>query len=210
MATRTRTAKRTATKKPKSATKAKPAKKPVTIDAFNKLPIEQKIKKVRAVLARNVDLDPGSADYGKGSDVVVVERDSGIVGGLMVGYFFKNPAHLAAARWQARHELEDVDLDELDDDADLDAIDEVLTDHNLAGEELVFEGSVAELLSGDGGAEVRALWREHVGDEMADEEEDEDEDEGEEEDDSNDDPERPIGRHEKDDFLTFVRSGGLG
>lgn len=208
MATRTRNAKRTATKKPKVATKAKPAKKPVTIEAFNKLPIEQKIKKVRAVLARNVDLDPGNADYGKGSDVVVVERDSGIVGGLMVGYFFKNPAHLAAARWQARHELEEVDLDDLDDDVDLDAIDEVLTDHNLAGEELVFEGSVAELLSGDGGAEVRALWREHVGDD------EDDEDEGEEEDDSNDesgeDPERPIGRHEKDDFLTFVRSGGLG
>jgi copper chaperone CopZ len=208
MTARTKKTTRTSKKKPKTTAKAtKTKKKPLTIAEFQKLPVEQKIKKVRGVLATDVNLDPGSADYGSTKDVVVVERDSGIVGGLMVGYFFKNPAHLAAARWQARHHLEDVDLDELNDDVDLDAIDEVLTDHNLAGEELVFEGSVAELLSGDGGAEVRALWRARVDDYVDDDEEEEDEDA--DDDVVDDDPERPIGRSEKDDFLTFVRSGGL-
>jgi hypothetical protein len=136
---------------------------------------------VRTVLARNVDLDPGSAEYGKSSDVVVVERDAPIVGGLTVGYFFRTPAHLAAARWKASHHLDRLDLAALGDDVDLEEIDDVLTGHSLAGEQLVFEGSVAELLNDAGGAELRSLWREHL---AVDEEDDADEDFDEDEDES--------------------------
>jgi hypothetical protein len=131
----------------------------MTVAQFELLPIEEKIAKVRDALESGGTLDPGYATFLHVTDTVVVERDSGLSGGLMIGYFFRDPAHLAAARWSARQDMLDVDLDELTDDDDLDEIEEIFSGQ-VAGEKTLFEGSVTDLLQGESGGEMRALWRE--------------------------------------------------
>ena len=186
----------------KAAKGKKKAKVRLTLAAFERLSTTQKIRRILPFLKREGDLDLGSADFLKTSDVVLIEQDSGISGGLMVGYFFRDAAHLAAARWAARQELLEVDLNDLDDDFDIDEVDDVLSGP-MQGEEVVFEGSVTKLLRGSEGGEIRATWREHLAD-----------DDGEDASDIEEeaiDPEGPvIEPDEQDEFLVFIRSGGLG
>ena len=216
-ATKKATTKKAATKKKPASGKAakgkKKAKARLTLAAFERLTISQKIRRILPLLKREEDLDPGSADYSKSTDVVVVEQDSGISGGLMVGYFFRDAAHLAAARWAARQELEDVDLNSLDDDFDIDEVEGILSG-SLQGEKIVFEGSVRELLRGSEGGVIRATWRERLdeeGDDLEDEEDGDDDASNSQSDKKAKDPERPvIDPDEQDEFLGFIRSGGLG
>ena len=83
------------------ATGAAGPKDRMTVAQFEALPVEDKIRLVRSVAGT---LDPGCADYQDMADTVVVEQDSALSGGLPIAYFFRDPAHLAAARWDARQE----------------------------------------------------------------------------------------------------------
>ena len=138
----------------------------MTVAQFEALPVEDKIRLVRSVAGT---LDPGCARHQDMADTVVVEQDSALSGGLPIAYFFRDPAHLAAARWDARQEMTDVDLEELDDEVELDDVDAIFSGQ-LAGENTIFEGSVTELLRGKDGTDVRASWRENpLGSPLSDE-----------------------------------------
>lgn len=184
---------------------------------------EDQIKAVLAALARSRALDPSNADYKAPSDVVVIERDGGLIGGNPVGYFFRTWPELAAARWLARTDLEEVDLraayrsimmggDDEDEAADADEIAAVFAGQ-LAGEETVFEGTIEQLCVGDEGAELRAMWRLHL--EIEGDLDDGDDAVAEGGDGAEPAAEAaardraPIEPDEREAFFEFLRSGGL-